>query len=80
MPQPALDTQSAPEALALRVESIESKMDGMATRSDLKVMHAEIKASLEILRADMSRMICIQTVVLGLLILGLATIMLGLRL
>ena len=80
MPQPALDTQSAPEALTLRVESIESKMDGMATRSDLKVMRAETKAGLESLRAEMSRMIWIQSGVLGTLILGLATIMLGLRL
>ena len=70
-------TQSALEALTLRVESIESKMDGMATQSDLKVMRAETKAGLESLRAEMSRMIWIQSGVLGTLILGLATIMLG---
>ena len=70
-------TQSALEALTLRVESIESKLDGMATQSDLKVMRAETKAGLESLRAEMSRMIWIQSGVLGTLILGLATIMLG---
>ena len=79
--QSALETLALRvESLALRVESIESTMAGMATKSDLNVLRAETKAAIESLRADMSRMIWIQSGVLGTLILGLATIMLGLAL
>ena len=73
-------TKSDLKVLASRVASIESAMTGMATKSDLKVLRAETKADIESLRADMSRMIWIQSGVLGTLILGLATIMLGLAL
>ena len=65
-------TRSALEALALRVESIESGMAGMATRSDLKVLGAEIKAALEDLRSEMFRMFWIQGGALATLIVGLA--------
>ena len=70
-------TKSALEALSLRVESIEA---GMATKSDLEVLRAETKAGFEGLRAEMSRMFWIQGGVLGTLILGLASIMVGLAL
>ena len=73
-------TKSALEALALRVESIESGMANMATRKDLEVLHARRDASIEGLRAEMSRMFWIQGGALATLILGLATIMLGLAL
>ena len=76
----AMAIKASLEALTSRVASIESTMTGMATKSDLKVLRAETKAGLESLRADMSRMIWIQSGVLGTLILGLATIMLGLAL
>ena len=73
-------TQSALEALTLRIESIESRMTGMATRKDLEVLRAQTDASVEGLRAEMSRMFWIQGGALATLILGLATIMLGLAL
>ena len=68
------------EQVQLRLESIEVGMEGMATKSDLEILRAETKAGLEALRAEMSRMIWIQSGVLGTLILGLATIMVGLAL
>ena len=52
----------------------------MATNSDLNFLRAETKAGLEGLHVEMSRMTWIQSRVLGTLILGLATIMLGLAL
>ena len=70
-------TKSALEALSLRVESMETSM---ATKSDLEILRAETKAGLEGLRAEMSRMFWIQGGVLGTLILGLASIMVGLAL
>ena len=70
-------TQSALEALTLRVESIEGDM---ATRKDLEVLRAQTDASIEGLRAEMSRMFWIQGGALATLILGLATIMLGIAL
>ncbi|MCY3604484.1 MAG: hypothetical protein OXH45_01870 [Gammaproteobacteria bacterium] len=73
-------TQTGLEALALRVESIESAMATMATRKDLEVLQARTDASIEGLRAEMSRMFWIQGGALATLILGLATIMLGLAL
>ena len=92
-------TQSALDALALRVESIElrmatkadlenvvsqvqfeSRMAEMATKADLEVLRAETKAGLEGLRAEMNRMFWIQGGALATLILGLATIMVGLDL
>ncbi len=73
-------TQSSLEILALRVESIESTMASMATRKDLEVLSARTDASIEGLRAEMSRMFWIQGGALATLVLGLATIMLGLAL
>ena len=70
-------TRSDLQALAARVESIEATM---ATRSDLKVLRAQTDAGIEGLRAEMSRMFWIQGGALATLILGLATIMLGLAL
>ena len=70
-------TQSALDALALRVESIELRM---ATKKDLEVLSARTEAALEKLRAELFRMIWIQGGVLGTLILGLATISLSIAL
>ena len=56
------------------------QIKNMATKSDLEVLRAETKAGLAGLRAEMSRMIWIQSGLLGTLILGLATIMVGLAL
>lgn len=70
-----LATRKDLEALVLRVDSIEAKM---ATRKDLEVLRAQTDAGIEGLRAEMSRMFWIQGGVLATLILGLATIMLGL--
>ena len=70
-------TKSDLEALTFRVKSIET---AMATKSDLDVLRAETKAGLEGLRAEMNRMFWIQGGVLATLILGLATIMVGLDL
>ena len=58
----------------------ESRMAEVATKSDLDVLRAETKAGLEGLRAEMNRMFWIQGGVLATLILGLATIMVGLDL
>ena len=73
-------TQSALEALTLRLDSIESGMADMATRKDLEVLRARTDAGIAGLRAEMSRMFWIQGGALATLILGLATIMLGLAL
>ena len=58
----------------------ESRMAEMATKADLEVLSARTEAALEKLRAEMNRMFWIQGGVLGTLILGLATIMVGLDL
>ena len=58
----------------------ESRMAEVGTKSDLDVLRAETKAGLEGLRAEMNRMFWIQGGVLATLILGLATIMVGLDL
>ena len=58
----------------------EARMAEVATKSDLDVLRAETKAGLEGLRAEMNRMFWIQGGVLATLILGLATIMVGLDL
>ena len=55
-------------------------MADMATRKDLEVLRARTDASIAGLRAEMSRMFWIQGGALATLILGLATIMLGLTL
>lgn len=73
-------TRSDLQALAARVESIEAAMPNMATKSDLEVLRAQTDAGIEGLRAEMSRMFWIQGGALATLILGLATIMLGLAL
>lgn len=73
-------TRSDLQALAVRVESIEAAMPNMATKSDLRVLRAQTDAGIEGLRAEMSRMFWIQGGALATLILGLATIMLGLAL
>ena len=69
------------DAIDTRMDGIEMRIDGieanMATKSDLQVMRAETNAGLEALRAEMSRMFWIQGGALATLILGLATIMLG---
>ena len=73
-------TKSDLHALTIRIESIESTMTGMATKSDLEILRAQTQAGFEGLRAEMSRMFWIQGGVLGTLILGLASIMVGLAL
>ena len=55
-------------------------MADMATRKDLEVLRARTDAGIAGLRAEMSRMFWIQGGALATLILGLATIMLGLAL
>ena len=75
----AIDTRM--DGIEMRMDGIEMRIDGieanMATKSDLQVMRAETNAGLEALRAEMSRMFWIQGGALATLILGLATIMLG---
>ena len=73
-------TKADLHALTIRIESIESTMTGMATKSDLEILRAQTQAGFEGLRAEMSRMFWIQGGVLGTLILGLASIMVGLAL
>ena len=65
------------DGLESRVENIEANM---ATKADLRVLRAETSEGFAALRAEMSRMLWIQGGVLATLILGLATIMLGLTL
>lgn len=64
------------EQMQFHLESIESSMANMATKADLESLRADMVERTESLRADMTRMLWVQSLGLATLIISLAGMML----